>query len=132
MPLQVKAVFLWALALAATVCQTGNPGEYGTSPGRTTLGQAEGQPGSAGLTREQVLAIAREAIREALKNKGAVFPVPWLDDDRMGAVGMDPDTPGKWLVGWGGNPTGGGYHGGIVIDQVTGKAESVHIGWHGR
>jgi hypothetical protein len=121
---------LFAVVLGAAVSATGNVAEHGPSHKPTISDHRAVQPSSVALTREQALTIARQAIREALKVKGAVFPVPWLDDDRVWIVETDPEAPGKWLVGWGGNPTGGGYHGGVVIDQVSGQVESVHIGRH--
>jgi hypothetical protein len=78
------------------------------------------------------MAIAREAIRVALKNEKDKLPVVFLDDDRFWAIQTDYQRPDKWRVGWGGNPAGGGYHGHAVIDKATGKVETVHIGRHSR
>jgi len=130
MPLQVKVVFLWALALAATACQTGSPGEYGPSPGRTTHGQAEVQPEAAGPACQQLITIARKAMREALKNEKDKLPVVGLDDDRFWAIQTEFQAPGKWRVGWGGNPAGGGFNGHVIIDKASGEIDSVHIGRH--
>ena len=130
MSIQVKAVFLGALALTATACQTGSQVEFGPSPGLTTPGQAEVQPGSAGPACQQLITIARNAMREALKNEKDKLPVVGLDDDRFWAIQTEFQAPGKWRVGWGGNPAGGGFNGHVIIDKASGQIDSVHVGRH--
>jgi len=130
MPRHIKAVFVLTVALSATACQTGSRGEYGTSLRLTTPEQAQAQPGPTGFTCHQLIAIARDAMREALKNEKDKLPVVGLDDDRFWAIQTDFQAPGKWRIGWGGNPAGGGFHGQVFIDKASGNVESVHIGRH--
>jgi hypothetical protein len=46
------------------------------------------------------------------------------------AAGLDQSDPSRCAIGWGGNPTGGGYHGGVLIEQASGRVLDVVIGRH--
>ena len=76
--------------------------------------------------------VARAAIAEALDKPGVPFPVPWLDQDVVWAAGLDKRDPSRCAIGWGGNPPGGGHHGGVLIDRATGRVLDVVIGRHPR
>lgn len=123
----ISVALLFAIALAATACQTGTVGEHGRL---ATSEQTEGQSKSAGLTCLQLISIARETIREALKKEPDKLPVVGLDDDSFWAIQTDFQAPGKWRIGWGGNPAGGGFNGHVIIDKASGRVDSVHIGRH--
>lgn len=74
--------------------------------------------------------VARAAITEALEKQGVSFPVPWLDRDVVWGAGLDATDPSRCAIGWGGNPMGGGYHGGVLIERATGRVLDVVIGRH--
>lgn len=123
----ISLALLFAIASAATACQTGTVGEHDRL---ATSEQTEGHPGAASPACQQLITIARNAMREALKNEKDKLPVVGLDDDRFWAIQTEFQAPGKWRVGWGGNPAGGGFNGHVLIDKVSGNVESVHIGRH--
>lgn len=74
--------------------------------------------------------VARAAMAEALRTEGATFPVPWLDDDRFWVAGRDERDASRCVVGWGGNPTGGGFHGAVAIDLASGRVLELVVGGH--
>jgi hypothetical protein len=74
--------------------------------------------------------VARAAIGEVLAKQGVPLPVPWLDQEVVWAAGLDQRDPTRCAIGWGGNPTGGGYHGGILIERASGHVLDVVIGMH--
>ena len=80
----------------------------------------------------QLVPVARAAMAEAQRRQGATLPVPWLDDDRAWIAGRDEHDLSRCVFGWGGNPTGGGYHGTVLIDPATGRVLHVAVGRHGR
>lgn len=74
--------------------------------------------------------VARAAIAEALAKQGLPLPVPWLDQEVVWAAGPDQSDPSRCAIGWRGNPTGGGYHGGVLIERASGRVLDVVIGRH--
>lgn len=74
--------------------------------------------------------VARAAIAEALAKQGILGPVPWLDQEVVWAAGLDQSDPSRCAIGWGGNPTGGGYHGDVLIERASGRVLDVVIGRH--
>ena len=62
--------------------------------------------------------------------QGVPLPVPSLDQEVVWAAGLDQSDPSRCAIGWGGNPTGGGYHGGVLIEQASGRVLDVVIGRH--
>ena len=40
------------------------------------------------------------------------------------------NDPSRCAIGWGGNPTGDGYHGGVLIERASGRVLDVVIGRH--
>jgi hypothetical protein len=45
-------------------------------------------------------------------------------------AGLDQSDPSRCPIGWGGNPTGGCYDGGILIERASGRALDVVVGRH--
>ena len=126
----VEALFLLGVAFATAACASSTGSEAGAPPAPTLALQSQVQPGPAGLTADQLITIARNAIRDALKHEKDKLPVVGLDDDRFWTIQTEFQTPGKWRVSWGGNPAGGGYHGDVVIEKASGRVDSIHIGRH--
>ena len=126
----IHPLLAFSIAFGAIACQTGTPGGHGRSPRPETSEQAQVPAEGAGRTCGQVLTIARDAMREALKKEPDKLPVVGLDDDRFWAIQTDFQAPGKWRIGWGGNPAGGGFNGHVIIDKASGKVASVYIGSH--
>ncbi|MGH7389479.1 MAG: hypothetical protein ACREM3_08470 [Candidatus Rokuibacteriota bacterium] len=81
---------------------------------------------------QKLVPVARAAMVEALRKQGATFPVPWLDDDRFWVAGRDEHDLSRCVFRWGGNPTGGGHHGEVLIDPATGRVLSITVGRHRR
>lgn len=74
--------------------------------------------------------VARKAMAEALDKYGVALPVPWFDDERFWVAGRDEADASRCVVGWGGNPTGGGHHGAVLIELANGRVLSVSVGRH--
>ena len=126
----IHPLLAFSIAFGAIACQTGTPGGHGRSPRPETSEEAQVPAEGAGRTCGQVLTIARDAMREALKHEKDALPVVGLDDDRFWVIQTDIQAPSNWRVGWGGNPAGGGFHGTVIIDKASGKVASVYIGSH--
>ena len=81
---------------------------------------------------QRLVSLAQAAMAETLREQGSTLPVPWLDDDRVWIAGRDEHDLSRCVFNWSGNPTGGGYHGAVLIDPATGRVLHVVVGRHGR
>ena len=90
---------------------------------------ASGAPADQAACRP-LIPVPRATIAEALATQGVPLPVPWLDQEVVWAAGLDQTDSARCAIGWGGNPTGGGYHGGVLIERASGRVLEVVIGRH--